>query len=57
VAVPVALGLAFLTTLPITMMFLIIQGTEFLKVGFAYHRFAKKKWVKNLAQSPEIAVI
>ncbi len=57
IAVPIALSLAFFTTLPITTMFLIIQGTEFLKVGFAYHRFAKKKWVKNLAQSPEIAVV
>jgi Na+-driven multidrug efflux pump len=57
IAVPIALSLAFLTTLPITTMFLIIQGTEFLKVGFAYHRFGKKKWVKNLAQTPEIAVV
>jgi len=57
IAVPIALSLAFFTTLPITTMFLIIQGTEFLKVGFAYHRFSKKKWVKNLAQTPEIAVV
>ena len=57
IAVPIALSLAFFTTLPITTMFLIIQGTEFLKVGFAYHRFGKKKWVKNLAQTPEIAVV
>ena len=57
IAVPIALSLAFFTTLPITTMFLIIQGTEFLKVGFAYYRFGKKKWVKNLAQTPEIAVV
>jgi putative MATE family efflux protein len=35
VAVPVALTLAFFTALPITWMFLIVQGTEFFKVLFS----------------------
>jgi putative MATE family efflux protein len=58
VAVPVALGLAFLTALPITWMFLIIQGTEFFKVLFAYTRFNQKRWVKNLADTaPVVAAL
>ncbi len=53
VAVPVALALAFFTTLPITIMFLLIQGTEFLKVAFAFNRFFQRRWIKNLASTPD----
>ena len=57
VAVPVALTLAFFTALPITWMFLIVQGTEFFKVLFSISRYNKKRWVKNLAtETPLIAV-
>lgn len=57
VAVPVALTLAFFTALPITLMFLIVQGTEFFKVLFSISRYNKKRWVKNLAtETPLIAV-
>lgn len=51
VAVPIALALAFFTTLPITTMFLLIQGTEFLKVAFAFNRFFQRRWIKNLANT------
>jgi Na+-driven multidrug efflux pump len=54
VAVPVALALAFFTTLPITIMFLLIQGTEFLKVAFAFNRFFQRRWIKNLANTPDV---
>jgi putative MATE family efflux protein len=57
IAVPVALGLAFFTALPITIMFLLIQGTELLKVAFAYHRFSQKRWVKNLANTPDVVTL
>ena len=57
VAVPAALSLAFFTALPITWMFLIVQGTEFFKVLFSISRYNKKRWVKNLAtETPLIAV-
>ena len=57
VAVPVALSLAFFTALPITWMFLMVQGTEFFKVLFSISRYNKKRWVKNLAtETPLIAV-
>ena len=57
VAVPVALSLAFFTALPITWMFLLVQGTEFFKVLFSISRYNKKRWVKNLAtETPLIAV-
>jgi putative MATE family efflux protein len=54
IAVPIALSLAFFTTLPITWMFLLIQGTEFLKVSFAFSRFFQRRWIKNLANTPEV---
>jgi putative MATE family efflux protein len=54
IAVPFALVLAFFTTLPITWMFLLIQGTEFLKVAFAFNRFFQRRWIKNLAHTPEV---
>ena len=54
IAVPFALVLAFFTTLPITWMFLLIQGTEFLKVSFAFSRFFQRRWIKNLANTPEV---
>jgi len=57
VAVPVALSLAFLTDLPITWMFLLVQGTEFFKVLFSLHRYTKKRWVKNLATETPLIVV
>lgn len=57
VVVPVALGLAYFTTLPITWMFFIIQGTEFFKVLFSLSRYQKKRWVKNLATETPLAVV
>jgi len=54
IAVPFALVLAFFTTLPITWMFFLIQGTEFLKVAFAFNRFFQRRWIKNLAHTPEV---
>jgi putative MATE family efflux protein len=57
IAVPVALTLAFYTAYPITWMFLIVQGTEFLKVLFSVYRYNKKRWVKNLAtETPQVVV-
>jgi len=57
VAVPVSLSLAFFTALPITWMFLIVQGTEFFKVLFSVYRYNKKRWVKNLAtEIPQVAI-
>ena len=57
VAVPLALGLAFFTTLPITIMFLLVQGSEFFKVLFSLQRFRKKRWVKNLATETPLVVV
>lgn len=57
VAVPVALSLAFFTALPITWMFLLVQGTEFFKVLFSISRYNKKRWVKNLATETPLVVV
>jgi Na+-driven multidrug efflux pump len=54
IAVPFALVLAFFTDLPITWMFLLIQGTEILKVAFAFNRFFQRRWIKNLANTPDV---
>ena len=57
VAVPVALSLAFFTALPITWMFLIVQGTEFFKVLFSISRYNKKRWVRNLATETPLVTV
>jgi putative MATE family efflux protein len=57
IAVPLALILVFTTSLPITWMFLIVQGTELFKVLFSIHRYNKKRWVKNLANETPLVVV
>ena len=57
VAVPAALSLAFFTALPITWMFLIVQGTEFFKVLFSISRYNKKRWVRNLATETPLVTV
>ncbi|MFH5882203.1 MAG: MATE family efflux transporter [Candidatus Izemoplasmataceae bacterium] len=54
IAVPIALTLAYFTALPVTMMFLIIQGLDIPKAFIATTRFKKEKWLRNLAISAEI---
>ena len=49
VAVPVALILAYVTSLPVTLMFIIIQALEIPKAFFAIHRYKKARWLRNLA--------
>ncbi len=49
VSVPVALSLSFFTTLPVTLMFLIVQLTEFPKLSFGLWRYSKGHWIRNLA--------
>lgn len=57
VSVPTALFLAFFTALPITWMFLIVQGTEFFKVLFSISRYNKKRWVRNLATETPLVTV
>lgn len=52
VVVPYVLALAKLTDLPLISMFLLVQLTEFLKLGIAYNLFRKEKWAKNLTEQP-----
>lgn len=49
VAVPIAMVLAYLTDLKVTMMFLLIQSLDLPKMFFGLSRFRKEHWVKNLA--------
>lgn len=49
VQVPIAFILSRFTELPVTMLFLIIQCLEVPKMGFAYARYKKEHWVRNLA--------
>lgn len=51
--VPLALVLAYLTPLPVTMMFLIIQAMDIPKMAFGISRYRKEHWVKNLAAHHE----
>jgi putative MATE family efflux protein len=50
VAVPVAMLLSYLTELPVTLMFLIVQALDIPKMGFGLWRYRKEHWVKNLAK-------
>ena len=54
ISVPIALFLAYFTTLPITLMFLIIQSLEIPKSLFALARFRKEYWVRNLAINDDL---
>jgi len=58
VPVPIAMVLAYFTALPVTWMFLLIQFLDIPKAFFAYSRYKKGYWVKNLAadhKAPEPA--
>lgn len=49
IPVPIALVLAHFTTLPVTLMFLIVQSMDIPKMFFGLSRYRKENWVKNLA--------
>jgi len=48
VMVPVALILGYFTSMDITLMFLIVKGTELPKVFYAWYLLRKKRWLQNL---------
>ena len=52
VVVPYVMALARFTDLPLIGMFLLVQLTEFVKLGIAYSLFRKEKWAKNLTEQP-----
>lgn len=54
VQVPIVFLLSRLTDLPMTMLFLIVQLLEIPKMGFAYTRYRKEHWVRNLALTNEV---
>lgn len=49
VMVPIALLLAYATSLPVTIMFLIVQSLDLPKLFFALNRYRKGYWIRNLA--------
>jgi Na+-driven multidrug efflux pump len=49
IPVPIALLLAYLTQLPVTLMFLIVQSLDIPKMAFGLSRYRKEHWVRNLA--------
>lgn len=49
VMVPVAIVLAYATSLPVTIMFLIVQSLDIPKLFFALNRYRKGYWIRNLA--------
>ncbi|HBY66109.1 MAG TPA: hypothetical protein DEG42_07060 [Acholeplasmataceae bacterium] len=49
VSVPTALLLAYLTSLPVIYMFLIVQMLDIPKMLFGLFRYKKGYWIKNLA--------
>ncbi|MFP4287191.1 MAG: MATE family efflux transporter [Candidatus Izemoplasmataceae bacterium] len=51
IAVPIALILAFFTSMPITLMFLMIQSLDIPKAFIATARYKKGRWLRNLAKS------
>lgn len=51
--VPIALLLSYLTQLPVTLMFLIIQLLDIPKMLFGLTRYRKNHWVRNLAIDDE----
>ena len=52
--VPVVFLLSRLTTLPANMLFLIVQLLEVPKMAFAYARYKRGYWIRNLHDSNEI---
>jgi putative MATE family efflux protein len=55
IQVPTIFLLSRLTDLPITMLFLIVQLLEIPKMGFAYARYRKGNWIRNLANSGKLS--
>lgn len=53
IPVPVALTLSYLTQLPVTIMFFLVQMLDIPKMVFGLARYRKKRWVKNLAIEEE----
>ncbi len=51
VSVPIAFALSRFTTIPVTMLFLVVQIFDFPKMLFAIWRYRKNHWVKNLANN------
>lgn len=49
IPVPIALLLAYLTHLPVTMLFLIVQSLDIPKMAFGLSRYRKEHWIRNLA--------
>ncbi len=52
--VPVALGLAYFTSLPVIYMFLIVSMLDIPKMIFGISRYRKGHWIKNLALDSDI---
>ncbi len=50
IVVPTGLLLAYQTTLPVVVMYLICQGLEIIKMMVAYILVKKDVWIQNLAQ-------
>ena len=57
IPVPVALGLSYLTKLPVITMFLIVQTLDIPKMIFGLSRYKKERWVKNLASEEQVEMI
>ncbi len=49
IQVPTVFLLSRLTALPMNILFLIVQLLEIPKMGFAYSRYRKERWLRNLA--------
>ena len=54
IQVPTIFLLSRVTDLPITMLFLIVQLLEIPKMGFAYARYKKGNWIRNLSNSEKL---
>jgi Na+-driven multidrug efflux pump len=52
--VPVALCLAYFTSLPVIYMFLIVSMLDIPKMSFGISRYRKGHWIKNLALDSDI---
>jgi len=52
IPVPISLLLAYLTSLPVIYMFLIVQMMDIPKMLFGLSRYKKGHWIKNLALEP-----
>ena len=57
IPVPVAMMLSYLTKLPVTTMFLIVQMLDIPKMLFGLSRYKKGRWVKNLANEEQVEMV